>query len=194
MDTARRVVALLVLVGAPPGFVLWLVIHPFASFWRKLGAVWTYVLLSPLVIALMAVLFWNHGWLLGSDFGTSYLLCSLAALCLAAGLTIASQRRKYLTSAILAGLPELSERRYPGEMLTQGIYSKIRHPRYVEAFFWLLGYSLFANYLGSYVAVALLVPVLWIVVILEERELRQRFGERYTVYCQKVPRFLPRWS
>jgi len=34
-------------------------------------------------------------------------------------------------------------------------------------------------------------PLLWLTVILEERELRQRFGAAYDGYCQRVPRFRP---
>jgi protein-S-isoprenylcysteine O-methyltransferase Ste14 len=49
-------------------------------------------------------------------------------------------------------------------LVTQGIYSHIRHPRYLQ------------------------------VVLFEERELRHRFGEEYERYCQHVPRFLPRIS
>jgi protein-S-isoprenylcysteine O-methyltransferase Ste14 len=36
------------------------------------------------------------------------------------------------------------------------------------------------------------VPALFLVVILEERELRQRFGDAHVEYCRRVPRFVPR--
>ncbi len=32
----------------------------------------------------------------------------------------------------------------------------------------------------------------WVVVRVEEPELRKRFGERYEAYCRNVPRCLPR--
>ncbi len=31
----------------------------------------------------------------------------------------------------------------------------------------------------------------WVVVRVEEPELRERFGEAYEVYCREVPRWLP---
>ena len=35
-------------------------------------------------------------------------------------------------------------------------------------------------------------PTLHLVVVLEERELRQRFGAAYDAYARQVPRYLPR--
>ena len=35
-------------------------------------------------------------------------------------------------------------------------------------------------------------PIVHAVVLLEERELRQRFGEAYGTYCEDVPRYVPR--
>ena len=39
----------------------------------------------------------------------------------------------------------------------------------------------------------LLVPVGYLMIVLEERELIDRFGEEYRKYQREVPRFLPRW-
>ena len=38
----------------------------------------------------------------------------------------------------------------------------------------------------------LCVPTLYLIVLLEERELRDRFGEEYEAYCRRVPRFVPK--
>jgi protein-S-isoprenylcysteine O-methyltransferase Ste14 len=186
MDTARYIIAVLALACFPPALMLWFAIHPFASFWRRLGPAWTYTILAFPVAAVIAGLILARETLLAIDFGTSYVTIALSVLSLIIGLKIALKRRKHLTASIISGIPELSKKQYPGKLLTEGIYARIRHPRYVEIFFLVLGYSLFTNYLAVYVMVALSVPVIYLIVLLEERELRDRFGTDYDAYCKKV--------
>jgi protein-S-isoprenylcysteine O-methyltransferase Ste14 len=195
VDTARYILALLTLVGLVPGFLLWFFIHPFAGFWRRLGPVWTYAILSVPVVALMAGVYQARDVLLAREYGTRYSLMALGLLCLVPAGMIARRRRRQLTFGILAGVPELSPDQGSRKLLTDGLYGRIRHPRYVELMFWLLGYALIANYLALYVAVVVSVPLLWLVVVLEETELRQRFGSDYEAYARRVPRFIPRgWT
>jgi protein-S-isoprenylcysteine O-methyltransferase Ste14 len=101
------------------------------------------------------------------------------------------QRRRYLTMRLLSGIPELRDDG-PGRLLTQGVYARIRHPRYVEVLLGVAAYALVANYLGGYVVVIATVTAMFPLVILEERELRDRFGAEYDEYARRVPRFIPR--
>ena len=193
VNTARYVVAVILLVSLPPGMLLWLVIHPFVGFWRRFGPLWTYLILTGPVVAMMAALYLARDPLLGADLGTSVPLIALAAACLVGGIVIAKQRGRYLTKAILSGVPELRRQAHDrGTLLTEGIYGSIRHPRYVEILFWVAAYAFLANYVGLYVLLVLTVPTIYLIVLLEERELRERFGEEYEQYCRRVPRFVPR--
>jgi protein-S-isoprenylcysteine O-methyltransferase Ste14 len=56
----------------------------------------------------------------------------------------------------------------------------------------LLAIALFTNYLAVYILVIVFIPVIYGVVLLEERELRERFGQEYERYCVEVPRFFPK--
>jgi protein-S-isoprenylcysteine O-methyltransferase Ste14 len=192
MDQARYVIALILLIGLPPGLLLWFFIHPFASFWRKLGAVWTYTILAVPTLALMAGVYLGREWLVGRDLGTSYPRIALSIAVWVVVVVIALKRKKQLSFGILSGLPEVSQKQYPGKLLTEGIYAKIRHPRYVEVLLAVLAYALFANYSTPYIAFLCCVPVVYLIVLLEERELRRRFGSEYEEYSRRVPRFVPK--
>jgi len=65
--------------------------------------------------------------------------------------------------------------------------------RYVEFTVFVLAYVAFANYAGTWILWALGWPAIHAVVLLEERELHDRFGQEYVDYCRLVPRrYMPR--
>ncbi len=192
MNTARYVVGVLLLMSLPPGILLWYAIHPFVRVWRRIGAGWTYAILSPFVVAWMVFAFIVRDALLVRDLGTHFLLLIPILLCAVLGSVIAWKRRRHLTYRIVTGLPELSPQKHTSKLLTEGLYATIRHPRYVEVILFTAAYAFFANHVGSYIAGALSVPALYVVVLMEEKELRDRFGTEYEDYCRRVPRFFPR--
>lgn len=51
--------------------------------------------------------------------------------------------------------------------------------------------AVFANYLGAYVVAALTAPTIHLIVLLEEKELKARFGAEYEEYMATVPRYVP---
>ena len=55
-----------------------------------------------------------------------------------------------------------------------------------------LAAAFFANYLATWVLVLLMIPVIYWLAIIEERELLARFGDEYKDYMRKVPRFVPK--
>ena len=192
MDTIRYWVVLILLIGTPPGIFLWYFIHPFSGFWRRLGPWVTYsILLVPVAISMYGV-YLLRGPLMAVDFGTSGLTILLGILVAGVGALIGLKRRRYLTTAILSGIPQLSEKQYPGTLLKEGIYGRVRHPRYMEVTFFVLSYALFGNFLAGYLAFILTLPALFLVVLMEERELEERFGDEWREYANQVPRFIPR--
>ncbi len=193
-NSARYVLAILVVASIPPSVLLWVAIHPFAVFWRRVGPVWTYVILGIPAVGYMVGAWFFRKTLLVRDLGTDLITMILAGIVFAAAVLMKSLVQKQLRFASLSGIPELSKGKYPGKLLTEGVYGWVRNPRYIEVLLWVLSYALFANYLGSYILVVLYLPVIYLVVRLEEKELRQRFGAVYEEYCRRVPRFVPKTS
>ncbi len=192
MDTARYVLAVIVLVAYPPPIAFWLITHPFIGFWRKLGPGWTCAILLPVLVAIGWGMWTIRESLLATEFGTTYALWPVALIAYIISLAIEKKCRQVLSVTTLIGVPELTKNPASGKLLTDGIYGRVRHPRYVSSVIGTFGTALLANYLATYVIAVLLVPVLYVVVVLEERELRARFGDAYVRYAERVPRFVPK--
>jgi protein-S-isoprenylcysteine O-methyltransferase Ste14 len=191
VDVARYVIAVMILVSVPISLSLWYFIHPFARAWRRLGPIWTYAILAVPSLVIGLGLFRFRQLLLGRDLGTNPLLIALTVPAAVAGILVARARRRHLTQKILVGVPELSSTD-ASRLLTEGIYARVRNPRYLEFLLFVLVYVGFANYAGTWVLYALCFPAIHLVVVLEERELLDRFGEKYEAYRRRVPRYLPR--
>lgn len=195
MDTLRYWLGLLLVIGLPPGIAWWFFVHPFVGFWRRLGPRVTMAVMTVFFILSVWGLAALRGVLMGRDLGTSPLLVVVGIVLCGAGAYVSRKRRKYLTMSILAGVPEVqTDKDRRGALLDQGPYGNIRHPRYVEILLFTLGYAAVSNYVGPYVVAGLTFPLLHLVVLLEERELRDRFGDAYRQYCKRVPRYIPRTS
>jgi protein-S-isoprenylcysteine O-methyltransferase Ste14 len=138
------------------------------------------------------VLYHYRHVLLGDDLGTYWPLVALAAVFEILAILVQRRRKKHLTTRILVGLPEVDAKQEGGKLLTEGIYGRIRHPRYVEVMLAFIALALFANYQFLYVFLLVAAALIYLLVLIEERELRERFGEAYVEYSRRVPRFVPR--
>ena len=156
-----------------------------------MGLARSYTAIAVFYLGCVVGLFQLRRPLLAVEFGTNYWLIGLGALILAATMALAWQRQKQLTIRILVGVPELAPDSHPQKLLTEGIYARIRHPRYVEAVAGILGCALIINYLAVYVIYIISLGAIYLIVNLEEKELRERYGGEYEDYCRRVPRFIP---
>ncbi|MFO7797541.1 MAG: methyltransferase family protein [Promethearchaeati archaeon] len=88
---------------------------------------------------------------------------------------------------------EVSETHKANKVISEGIYSQIRHPQYLGAIIAHLAFSfLFAGLLSILIS-----PLIFIYNYLiswkEEKELIKEFGEEYLHYKRKVPMFIPKF-
>jgi protein-S-isoprenylcysteine O-methyltransferase Ste14 len=193
VETVAYYVALVTIVAVPAAGLVWFLVHPLAPWWRKVGPLRTYLVVGAAAVAAMWGIYLVRGPLLKIRFGVRMPLAGAAVVVFGIGSWIRAQVRRQLPAAVVLGLPEISANS-GGRLITEGIYSRIRHPRYVGVGFGVAAMAMFANYLAPYVLAAAYVPAIYLIVLLEERELEERFGEAYRAYCKDVPRFLPRFG
>jgi protein-S-isoprenylcysteine O-methyltransferase Ste14 len=98
---------------------------------------------------------------------------------------------------ILAGVSLLAlgwRRVYQGRgtLVTDGIYSRVRHPQYLGLILLVVGF----NIQWPTILTLFMAPILIVMYVRlarrEDRELAARFGDRFTAYAGRVPGFLPR--
>ena len=193
IDRVRYVLAVVSVIVLPSGLLFWFVIHPWARWWRTRGPIRTYVIVLPLVVGFGALLFRFRGPLLGADLGTNGPLMAMALLLYGMMTRLELQYWRHLSISTLVGVPELSPSEHrKGRLLQDGIYRVVRHPRYLSAGIGTIANALVINYEGMYILILWLFPAGYVMLVLEERELVDRFGEEYRQYQRVVPRIVPR--
>jgi protein-S-isoprenylcysteine O-methyltransferase Ste14 len=95
-------------------------------------------------------------------------------------------------------------RKYEDSLITKGPYGIVRHPQFLSA----IGITFFSSALSPGAALSLaskqiLIPItlltnwilfsitLWILAVIEDKELQKHFGEKYLEYAAIVPRLFP---
>jgi len=192
MDTIRYVMGVLLVVGLPPAIFFWLLIHPLAAFWRRLGPGISYGVVTVACVVLGVAFFRFRDPFLGRDLGTSWILTVPGLVLYALSAWISIVTRRQLSLRTFAGVPEIAAGDHGGVLLEEGIYGVIRHPRYLSVIVGTAGFSLFVNYLGTYLLVLASMAFLFLVIRMEDRELSRRFGARYEEYRSRVPSLIPR--
>jgi protein-S-isoprenylcysteine O-methyltransferase Ste14 len=139
MNSTRYFLAAFLVVSLPGLFSYWLLIHPFVGFWRGKGLSVTLTVVLTVVFAIMIGLLSFRHYLLSQNYGTNYLLIAVGIVCLVLSGTMRFAIHKRLNVTTLLGLPEIAPNRFPRQLITDGIYGRVRHPRYVQLVVALLG-------------------------------------------------------
>ena len=193
MNVVRYALAVLLAISMPPAVVYWYALHPFAAFWRRLGPKPAFTIIGIGFVGGIWGCWLIRDTLVGRDLGPSIWLIipGLALYLVAAWIHV--QVRRHLSLRILVGWPELASGQGPGKLLNEGIYARVRHPRYAAFLIGCLGVAMIVNYLGIWILAILVFPAMHLLAVIEERELRQRFGAEYDAYAAAVPRLIPRF-
>lgn len=196
MDAFRHSLAVLGVVSYPPALCFWFLVHPFIRMWRRVGLVGTYTCVIVALATFAVPVVRYREFLLGRDLGTHWPLIAIATGWLAwlswLGLT-RGMPAQHLGTRTRLGVPELKAS--GAEVFVRdGVYAHVRHPIYGTGFLAGLGFALLVNFAGFYVLAIAAFPILYLVTVIEERELVERFGDTYRRYQAAVPRLVPRLS
>lgn len=165
----------------------WYVMHPPVNYWRNhpkagfiTGVLFSYPPVAAGMIVFRRALFrrdWPHAWSIAAGL----------ALVLFEG-WVFWRVKKDLGAARLVGKTELSRDK---DMVRNGIYARMRHPRYTGSFLAIVGASMLAGTRTTWLVAATWTALMLLAIVFEEREMRARFGAAFEEYCRRVPRFVP---
>jgi protein-S-isoprenylcysteine O-methyltransferase Ste14 len=189
-DSIRSLVATLLLAIYLPVALYMTWIHALDRLWKKIGSVsylihWTlYVGMVVAIIRFHSVWRWRAWpWPVWMSFA------GLFPIALGAWLA-------YRTYATIDPHTLLTFRQiHPDEhrrLIRDGVLGTIRHPRYVMYVLLALGNVIVTGYPIVVASLAVSAGLFAVVIHLEERELREHFGEEFEEYRREVPAFLPR--
>lgn len=191
MEPIRDFLGVAALIVVPPGLLYWLIIHGWAHRWRMWGPARTFLAVLPPLAALGVLLFRVRRQLLGADLGANWILIGIALVLFCPMAWLEWQYWRQLSPSTLVGIPELSGKP-SGKLLRDGAYGMVRHPRYLSAGAGLIANALIVNHLGLYFLLIAVIPLGHMMLVLEERDLVDRFGDAYREYQRDVPKLFPR--
>lgn len=184
---ASRYIALAVFFLDLPVPIYWLILHPLTNFWRRH----------------VRAAFWIAGlgaWTLGGIFvaldrhrlialgAPSAPMLAIGLLLILLDVVLLLKADRDLGHSKLVGHAELTGKL---ELSLRGMYSRVRHPRYTGMIAAVIGACLLAGSRWAWECFLVWFALVMISILLEEREMRRRFGDVYEEYCRRVPRFLP---
>ncbi len=173
-----------------PAPVFWLMIHPAIHFWRRFGNRSFWIALPLWVFSGTALVLLRHR-IFAQRLGRNVFTWILGSGLVALGLWIGGRVHREFGLRRLAGLPEMQPGRYPGGVVSAGIYSYVRHPRYLEYMLTFVGLALLTGAMGIFLLAIVTILLYLTVAPIEEAELLEQYGSQYEEYVRTVPRFLP---
>ena len=173
----------------------WLMIHPFAEWWRArhvterrspyrvLIPAWMamWVVFSLVTRRWADVLLYRAQWTWG-----------VAVLLFACGLFIYTQSARNFSARQLGGVPEIHGLQREQRLVTDGIRARVRHPVYLGHLSETLAWSVGTGLAVCWALTAFAVATGAVMIRMEDAELENRFGDSYRAYRKAVPAVLPR--
>lgn len=189
VDEFRYFLGLVLIIIMPVVITFWVIIHGGSKQWRKRSPEMAYSF-AGFFILIVVLLAWSYRIrLLGADLGFNLLLFVIGTLIYIASFVLWKPVKNHLDFKTFAGVPEITNRKI--ELIQDGPFAIVRHPRYLMVAIGVTGWCLMSNYAGAYLIGLLSIAGLFLIVWLEERDLVIRFDDEYRAYQKQVPQLIP---
>jgi len=166
-------------------------VHVAPHFWRRLG-IGTYLIILLEGLPLVYVIDLWQTPILHYQVLLPVSLFAVGVALVATGIGLHLWTAKLLGLRATIGYTELTSQNDPQDLIISGPFAVVRHPSYVAHTFIFTGIFLITGVIMvGIMAFADILISYFVTMELEERELRQRFGEPYHTYQRKVPKFFP---
>lgn len=170
----------------------WLIIHPFADFWRRHYR-------APLkVLSFAWISLWIGAWTISAPWRYASLPLSahwsfLAILFWAVSVFVYFGGQRHFSINQVIGRTELESDRHPQVLVTTGLHARMRHPLYFGHLCTMLGWLALTRTMAVFGLLIVAVITGAIMIRTEDAELEQRFGEPYRDYRNRVPAVIPKF-
>jgi protein-S-isoprenylcysteine O-methyltransferase Ste14 len=168
----------------------WLVFHAALRFWRRWGNRAFWVALPVWLIFAAGIIIARHG-LFASRMERNALTWMAGGVLFLVASWLDVQTRHAFGWRRLAGLAELNPQHRLCGVIRDGIYARVRHPRYLLYMLMVLSMAFLTGAPAIFLLAFLNILMYQILAPLEERELLGQYGPQYKEYQRMVPRFVP---
>jgi protein-S-isoprenylcysteine O-methyltransferase Ste14 len=189
MDEFRYILGIVIIVIMPVVITFWVVIHGGSKVWRKRSPEMAYSVAGFFIVIAILLAISFRSELMGRDLGFNLLFFIVGALIYISSFVLWRPVKRHLDFKTFAGVPEITNTRI--ELIQDGPFSIVRHPRYLMVAIGVAGWCLMSHYAGVYLVGILSIVGLFLVVRLEEKDLLERFGDDYRAYQKRVPQMVP---
>ncbi len=189
MDEFRYILGIVIIVIMPVVITFWVVIHGGSKVWRKRSPEMAYSVAGFFIVIAILLAISFRSELIGRDLGFNLLFFIVGALIYISSFVLWRPVKRHLDFKTFAGVPEITNTRI--ELIQDGPFSIVRHPRYLMVAIGVAGWCLMSHYAGVYLVGILSIVGLFLVVRLEEKDLLERFGDDYRAYQKRVPQMVP---
>ncbi len=172
--------------------IFWIPIHGLTNFFKKIG-LFTYLMPLLIWVPLAFYVYTNKAYIFQLKIPLPLIINLVGAVLLVIGSILHIFTARLLGLWGIIGVPEISSK-VRRELITKGLFSKMRHPTYFAHTLIFLGVFLLSGAVVMGIVTLIdFIIVNTVIIPLEERELIKHFGEEYRLYREKVPcRFFPK--